>query len=187
MSDKPGIPSWQRASADSPTASSSESKQQAESSQHSAQSALPVVQAPTPTEDDLEDSSSETLLDQASRFLDDATIRDAPREKKVAFLASKGVTAEDIETLLGDSAQEDSHTELEEAGERAWLTVSNQDPAQQPCIPTWQESIREQTPDYHRHLQNQSNHHNRLHNLATYPQSLHIPSSSHKQRSHRLS
>jgi hypothetical protein len=126
MSEKSKIPSWQRAPADSPTASLSESKQEAEPSQHPVQSALPAVQAPTPTEDDLEDSPSETLLVQASRFLDDATIRDAPREKKVAFLASKGVTAEDIETLLGAPRQEDSHKELEEAGELAWSTVSIQ-------------------------------------------------------------
>lgn len=124
MSDNPKIPSWQRSSADGPPTSPSGPKQLPEPSDDAERSTPPIAQAPTPTEDDLEDSTSPSLLDQASRFLDDPSIRDAPREKKVAFLESKGVAANDIETLLGTEAREDSLVELEEVGKRAWSTVS---------------------------------------------------------------
>ncbi|KAL1792600.1 hypothetical protein ACET3X_009107 [Alternaria dauci] len=117
MSNKPAIPDWQRASADDAAASP-------EPEQARAQDA---AEAPTPTEDDIqgEDGGEQPpqgseLLEQASRFLEDATIRDAPREKKVAFLQSKGVRTEDIETLLGKEPQENTHTDLEDVGQRAW-------------------------------------------------------------------
>ncbi|KAF1835780.1 DUF726-domain-containing protein [Decorospora gaudefroyi] len=120
MSDKPGIPAWQRASADSPPPSP-------ESVETDAQQ---PVEAPTPTEEDIAapDSAGERtenvhLLEQASRFLDDPAIRDAPREKKVAFLESKGVSVGDIEALLGAESQETGYAELEEIGERAWSTA----------------------------------------------------------------
>jgi hypothetical protein len=125
MSNKPAIPEWQRASADN--AASSPEPDEAHA-QH-------AVEAPTPTEDDIEQSEKEAqpsesseLLDQASRFLEDDTIRDAPREKKVAFLQSKGVSAEDIESLLGTEPQENTHAELEKVGEQAWSTVSTESP-----------------------------------------------------------
>jgi hypothetical protein len=123
MSDKPGIPSWQRVSADSTAASPPEQDQQPETSIQSEHSTSAIAEAPTPTEDDLDNSESTSLLEQAKRFLDDATIRDAPREKKVTFLESKGVSADDIGTLLGTESQEKNHVGLEEAGERAWSTV----------------------------------------------------------------
>lgn len=125
MSDKPRIPSWQRASVNSPPTPSSEPKEQPETSDDAELKTSPLAEAPTPTESDLDDLPSESLLDQASRFLEDAAIRDAPREKKAAFLESKGVKAEDIATLLDQRAQEDSTVDLEEAGARAWSTVSS--------------------------------------------------------------
>ena len=129
MSNKSNIPSWQRASADADSATPSGSEPQ--SAEPQPQTTSPIAEAPTPTEDDLDTTESANLLDQAKRFLEDATIRDAPREKKVAFLESKGVGAEDIETLLGeDNAQIQDSPEIGEAGQRAWSTVS----ANNPCI-----------------------------------------------------
>lgn len=120
MSNKPKIPEWQRATADSASSSSVVHEPTSEE----------LVQAPTPTEEDLpsegsheQDNESTELLEQASRFLDDPTIRDAPREKKIAFLESKGVSVEDIETLLGTVAQQDDLSGLEDAGERAWSSA----------------------------------------------------------------
>ncbi|KAK2810597.1 hypothetical protein FQN50_002854 [Emmonsiellopsis sp. PD_5] len=56
------------------------------------------------TETDKADSpSKETLLEQASRFLEDESIRDAPTDKKIAFLESKGLQNDDIQKLLGIS------------------------------------------------------------------------------------
>jgi hypothetical protein len=64
------------------------------------------------------------LLEQASRFLQDPSIRDAPRGRKVTFLESKGVRSEEVEELLGKTIAEDAAPDITEAGERAWSTVS---------------------------------------------------------------
>ncbi len=40
------------------------------------------------------------LLEQASKFLKDIEIKDAPMEKKMAFLRSKGLTDEEVYRLL---------------------------------------------------------------------------------------
>lgn len=42
-------------------------------------------------------------LETARRFLAEESIRDAPIDKKIAFLESKGVKSEDIQALLGVS------------------------------------------------------------------------------------
>jgi hypothetical protein len=122
MSDKPGIPSWQRTSTDSHVASPPEPDQPLINDTPE-QSVSPIAEAPTPTEDDVDEAESANILEQAKRFLDDDAIRDAPQEKKVAFLESKRVSAEDIGALLGAESQEQGSVELEEAGERVWSTV----------------------------------------------------------------
>lgn len=48
---------------------------------------------------------SESRLDVARRFLEDESVRDSPREKKVEFLRSKDLTDEEIEQLLGQEPQ----------------------------------------------------------------------------------
>lgn len=129
MSGKPKIPDWQRASTDSPAASPDPAPEQEESETE------PQVQAPVPTEDDIlseegaEDVvESSELLEQAERFLEDPAIRDAPREKKVAFLEAKGVATGDIETLLGGEIAEAVESrevqDLEEVEAKSWSTVS---------------------------------------------------------------
>jgi len=133
MSKTPKIPEWQRATTEStaplpsPTVNAPESKVEQ------------LVQAPTPTEDDLsstegEESTEETadergkesldLLGQARRFLEDPVIRDAPRERKIAFLESKGVRSEDFEALLDVATHQDEPVDLRDAGARAYSTVS---------------------------------------------------------------
>jgi hypothetical protein len=124
MADKPKIPSWQRIAAEDPVTTLPEPEQRAEQSEQLQQTTAAIAQAPTPTESDLDEPESVSLLEQAKRFLDDSTIRDAPREKKVAFLESKGVSAEDIGTLLGEEISKEGYVDLEEAGERAWSSVS---------------------------------------------------------------
>lgn len=74
---KPSIPQWQQ--------------------QHS---------APSSTSDGKETASEvdrTTLLEQASKFLQDDSIRDAPTDRKISFLESKGLTALEIDNLLGVS------------------------------------------------------------------------------------
>ncbi|KAF1940675.1 hypothetical protein EJ02DRAFT_512980 [Clathrospora elynae] len=146
MTNKPSIPSWQRASSDTPVSPSLSSPEPEEQQS-------PAVQAPTPTEVDIASDESDDglpassqLLEQAQRFLEDPAIRDAPREKKVAFLESKGVRAGDIKTLLGEKVdkamqiegsgfEEMEEVEVEEAGERAWATTPPK-PADVPEIRT---------------------------------------------------
>ncbi|KAL1984962.1 hypothetical protein VTN96DRAFT_8518 [Rasamsonia emersonii] len=71
----PAIPEWQRQSGDpaaSPEQSSSDNG-----------------------------SSRAALLDQAAKFLQDESIRDAPADRKIAFLESKGLQSDEIQKLLG--------------------------------------------------------------------------------------
>ncbi|KAF1851774.1 DUF726-domain-containing protein, partial [Cucurbitaria berberidis CBS 394.84] len=119
---KPRIPDWQSASSDSAPLESPSDQQEPKPEQQ--------AEAPGRTEDDTasaesddRESESTELLEQASRFLEDSTIRDAPREKKAAFLESKGVRPEDIETLLGEATPEGDYPALEEVAERAWSTA----------------------------------------------------------------
>ncbi|KIX04035.1 uncharacterized protein Z518_07588 [Rhinocladiella mackenziei CBS 650.93] len=58
---------------------------------------------PSPSDNPTPPSSSSELplLEQARKFLDDESIRDAPMEHKLAFLQKKGVRPDDIEQLLG--------------------------------------------------------------------------------------
>lgn len=62
-------------------------------------------QNPPTSSDDQPASEQSTaelpLLEQAQKFLEEESIRNAPRERKVAFLEQKGVQADDIEKLLG--------------------------------------------------------------------------------------
>jgi hypothetical protein len=180
MSNKPSIPSWQRVSAESPITTTPETEQQLEPAEQREQSTSPIAEAPVPTESDLDEPENVDLLEQAKRFLDDSTIRDAPREKKVAFLESKGVSAADIETLLGVEVKEDQSDNLEEVGQRVWATVSFTCSYQLPYF----HHIR---TDLSRRLRSQLKHLNRNHNRAISPRSSPTPSSLPRPRNHHLS
>lgn len=52
------------------------------------------------------------LLEQAEKFLEDDSIRNAPRERKVAFLEKKGLQPDDIVKLLGPEARPSSVSEV---------------------------------------------------------------------------
>ncbi|KAL2219498.1 putative peroxisomal membrane anchor protein [Thermoascus aurantiacus ATCC 26904] len=82
-SQGPSIPDWQRrsrsASPDQPSSAAS-----AQSSQDAPDTA-----------------SRATLLEQAARFLRDEAVRDAPTDRKIAFLESKGLRSDEIQKLLG--------------------------------------------------------------------------------------
>ncbi|KAI1923951.1 hypothetical protein LOZ66_004263 [Ophidiomyces ophidiicola] len=81
---RPSIPSWQLAA-------------KTESSSEEGETTAPKPVSPP---------DEATLLDQASRFLQDESIRDAPTDKKIAFLESKGLKKEIIQKLLGESVPE---------------------------------------------------------------------------------
>jgi hypothetical protein len=81
-SRKPAIPEWQRQSRE-PAATPEES------SSDNATGA--------------DDSSRSALLDQATKFLHDESIRDASTDRKIEFLESKGLQNDEIQKLLGVS------------------------------------------------------------------------------------
>ncbi|PVI03238.1 hypothetical protein DM02DRAFT_717004 [Periconia macrospinosa] len=132
MAGKPTIPSWQRAQAtpsppSSPsTSTSSEYVATPSSEQQPDTESLSTPESPQSSTEPAESQQSDAsaLRDQAARFLQDPTIQDAPRERKVAFLESKGVGAEEIEKLLGKQPiSQDASPDLSEAGENAWSTA----------------------------------------------------------------
>ncbi|KAL5365920.1 peroxisomal membrane anchor protein conserved region-domain-containing protein [Aspergillus floccosus] len=87
MSDskpKPSIPQWQ---------------QQQQQQQQPQQQSPSATSSTSPSSDDT--SSRATLVEQASKFLTDDSIRDAPLDRKISFLESKGLRNDEIEGLLG--------------------------------------------------------------------------------------
>ncbi|KAF3388869.1 hypothetical protein F1880_003885 [Penicillium rolfsii] len=58
----------------------------------------------SPSSDDAPASTSrQDLIDQASKFLEDQSIRSASTDRKISFLESKGLTSDEIQQLLGVS------------------------------------------------------------------------------------
>ena len=82
-SKNPSIPAWQQANNTESTPSASE--------------------APSQTSDDNDTTSRSTLLEQAAKFLEDDSIKNEATGRKVAFLESKGLQGDEIESLLGVS------------------------------------------------------------------------------------
>jgi hypothetical protein len=127
MSSKAAIPAWQqKQTTDSSKSPASPLQQDPEPEQQPEQSAIAATDA-SPTGGEGADLNVQhtSLLEQATRFLEDPAIRDAPRERKVAFLESKGVDDKEIETLLGAQSRQSNASDLEEIGGHAWATVSN--------------------------------------------------------------
>lgn len=98
-SSKPTIPEWQRKA--SSTSSSTDQNT----------SDKPTEEA-TATEDEQTTTTSDrsALLEQAKTFLADPEIRDATTDRKITFLESKGLTNDEIDSLLGVSRNEDAPT-----------------------------------------------------------------------------
>lgn len=83
------IPSWQM-------------KDAAKSEDHS-------ETADQPTDEKSEPASKESLIREASRFLEDEGIQDAPMERKRDFLGSKGLSEQEISNLLQEEQEEVEH------------------------------------------------------------------------------
>lgn len=120
---KPSIPAWQRTATNDPSNLSTEEQPKPDNAAED--STKPVAEESASSETPEEVERDTDLLAQASRFLEDPNIRDAPREKKAVFLQAKGVSSGDIETLLGKAIDENASPDLDEAGARAWSTVSS--------------------------------------------------------------
>lgn len=104
--DKPSsIPAWQHATSipgaedvtaePAPEPTKADAKEPAHEPARSEGPEGPEGSEGSRSKDDIDD-----LRDHASKFLSDASIKDAPRERKVAFLESKGLKQGEIELLL---------------------------------------------------------------------------------------
>ena len=67
------------------------------------------MSAPAPDPGASRSPDAESRVDIAKRFLQEASVKDSPREKKVEFLRSKDLTDDEIDSLLGpDTPHEDT-------------------------------------------------------------------------------
>jgi hypothetical protein len=176
MSTKSSIPAWQRTPAADPSSPSS-TQETAPNEQIETSPAPGVQDSAAGTKEELGTERSK-LLEQASRFLEDPSIRDAPRDRKVTFLESKGVASEEIAELLGKEIVEDAIPDITEAGERAWSTVSASSPSLL--------SLHHCT-DHHRHPRNSTRRHRLNHKHETSLLLSHILSSSLSRHNSLLS
>ncbi|KAJ5899330.1 hypothetical protein N7495_004074 [Penicillium taxi] len=89
-SSRPSIPHWQQRSGTIQTDKPS------------------LSPAPSSSDDAPASTSRQEIIDQASRFLEDESIRDAPTDRKILFLESKGLNPDEIQQLLGVSRNPDA-------------------------------------------------------------------------------
>lgn len=107
MPPKSSIPAWQRSDSISGAEESTKPEETAEPAQDETSAKAPE-EHPIEIVDNDETPSTEpkTLREQAAKFLQDPSLRDADRERKIAFLESKGVKRDDIEALLEKNPEE---------------------------------------------------------------------------------
>ena len=97
-------------------------------------------ESPSPTSDDAPATTASTsrqaLLDQASKFLEDDSIRDAPTERKVSFLESKGLSSDDIEQVLGVSRNAEPSSSSTTAEDKTQEETPSTSPTQSEATPS---------------------------------------------------
>lgn len=59
-----------------------------------------------------ESPTRETIIEQAKKFLEEDEVRNASTDKKVAFLESKGLRADEIQDLLGVTKNPEASSEV---------------------------------------------------------------------------
>ncbi|KAH7064868.1 peroxisomal membrane anchor protein conserved region-domain-containing protein [Macrophomina phaseolina] len=110
--NKPGIPAWQRAQAPSanPEPATEASSPQTPSSDTLSEHTDEPQSEPQPSSLDANEPPQDArlLLQQARKFLEDPSIRDAPDGRKRDFLRSKGVKDDDIQLLLADAKTQET-------------------------------------------------------------------------------
>ncbi|KAJ5835908.1 hypothetical protein N7447_001934 [Penicillium robsamsonii] len=97
-------------------------------------------ESPSPTSDDAPattpSTSRQALLDQASKFLEDESIRDAPTDRKVSFLESKGLSSDDIEQVLGISRNAEASSSSTTAEDKTQEETPYTSPTQPEATPS---------------------------------------------------
>ena len=118
MSDpkpKSTIPSWQQ----------SQNQPPKENHQETSSESAPSESAPSTDSQTPDQPARSTLLEQASKFLEDEAIRDAPTDKKISFLESKGLKGPDIDSLLGVSRNTEATAQPELASSQPTTSSSS--------------------------------------------------------------
>lgn len=128
--DKLTIPSWQRAQSTTP-ASPPTSNTEEPAQQRQAEA------TPEPGAEEFAEhrpaAGGVSLSEQASKFLKDPSIRDAPQDRKAAFLEMKGLSKDEVEKLLGAELEQDTSSKLLKEGEEAWSKTSPSNSKPQSC------------------------------------------------------
>ncbi|KKK15581.1 hypothetical protein P175DRAFT_0503083 [Aspergillus ochraceoroseus IBT 24754] len=91
---------------------------------------------PSPTSDKEDNTSRAALVAQASKFLEDDSIRDASMDRKISFLESKGLTAPEIEGLLGVSRNPEATTSTTPGTETSTARSPSSSPGTTPASPS---------------------------------------------------
>ncbi|CAI7644698.1 unnamed protein product [Penicillium glandicola] len=95
-------------------------------------------ESPSPTSDDAPAATASTsrqgLIDQASKFLEDESIRDAPTERKISFLESKGLSSDDIQQVLGISPNAEASSSSTATEDKTQEETSSTSPIQSEAI-----------------------------------------------------
>jgi hypothetical protein len=88
-------------------------------------------------------SSTSDTAERARKFLQDPSIRDAPKEKKLAFLQSKGLRKEDVESLLEESSSvsTDENEQQQDQSISASTTSRHVQPRDVPPVITYPEFL----------------------------------------------
>ena len=120
--DKLTIPSWQRAQSTTPTSPPTSNTEEPTQQRQAESTPEPGAEGFAEHRPAAEGAS---LLEQTSKFLKDPSIRDAPRDRKAAFLETKGLSKDEVEKLLGVELEQDTSSKLLKEGEEAWSKVSS--------------------------------------------------------------
>ncbi|KAL2008709.1 hypothetical protein VTN00DRAFT_6903 [Thermoascus crustaceus] len=81
-------------------------------------------------------ASRDTLLEQATRFLQDESIRDAPTDRKIAFLESKGLKGDEIQKLLGVSRNAEATSQEGDQREDEAMSSTSSDASSEALVET---------------------------------------------------
>ncbi|KAF2141170.1 uncharacterized protein K452DRAFT_298575 [Aplosporella prunicola CBS 121167] len=109
-----GIPAWQQQQQPQPKPPTEDDDSDSSTSTSTSSDANSSVDTPTTTsadnasDDDIDINSRASLRQQALRFLQDQSIRDASIERKRTFLRSKGLSDADIRDLLPEPGDENT-------------------------------------------------------------------------------
>lgn len=115
---KQGIPAWQRTQATSSISLGGSEKptQKEEESTSRLEDKWPSIGKPMAETQEMSEKARDALREQAQKFLQEPSVRDAPTEQKLAFLKSKGLAENEFEKALDSTDTENSNLNVPISG-----------------------------------------------------------------------